>query len=214
MTQLAVVKTEENIIIGIDSKAVYYSDEGSESYINNVTKLLRLAPEVLVAVAGSGHGIRLAELFFQHSVEQGLWNYEDIVRRAVLFFRGRLPILQLQLREESKHPELERFYFIFSGKDYDKRNNLVRLTSHILLSESLDEPLQIVEIKTLLTIPRQIGLEYILSRAVVEQRSVSYIKSVILKYMQRLSENSGDVGPPYQFAILSNQGIELQCIDE
>ncbi len=214
MTQLAVARTKENIVIGVDSKAVYYSDKGSKNYINNVTKLLRLAPEVLVAVAGSGHGIRLTEQFLQHSMEQGFWNYEDIVRRAILFFRERLPVVQLQLREESRHPDLERFYFIFMGKNYRKKDNLAELRSHVLLSEGLNEPLRLIEVKTVLTIPRQIGLEYILSRAIIEQKSVSYIRSVMLKYMQKLSERSNDVGPPYQFAILSAQGINLQCIDE
>ena len=46
MTQLAVVRTKEAAVLGVDSMAIQYSDEGEISYVQNITKLLRLAPDL------------------------------------------------------------------------------------------------------------------------------------------------------------------------
>ncbi len=214
MTQLAVAKTHEGIVIGIDSKAVYYSDDKTCTCINNIQKIQKIAPEVIVAIAGSGHGIRLAEALKQHIANCGYWNYSDVVRRSLLFLRDQLPTVQLRLSEESKHRNLERFYFVFMGKNYRDSKISPTIHAHIMLSEELNSPIRCLEIASVLTIPRQLGLEFSLLKAVNQNKSIFHIRNIILNYMRKLAGNLDDVGPPYQFVIVSDTGIDIQCIDE
>ncbi|MBW1975032.1 MAG: hypothetical protein JRI45_05610 [Deltaproteobacteria bacterium] len=214
MTQLAVVRTKEAAVLGVDSMAIQYSDEGEISYVQNITKLLRLAPDTVVAIAGSGYGVQLAEQLRHHVRKVGLWRYEDVVRRSVVFLRERLRFLRTKLAFESKHPDLERFYFVFCGIDrFAGEKKLPKPEIHVVISEELNQPATLLEIESVLTIPRQVSLEYRLMQASMQNRKAKELIRMMLVYFRNLADAVDDVGPPYQFVVVGRDEVSFDCAD-
>ncbi|SFM84835.1 hypothetical protein [Thermodesulforhabdus norvegica] len=209
MTQMAVVCTDELCALGIDSAAVYYNTDGSVEKIVNLDKIIRLSPEVILAVAGSGYGIPLAVQLNNHLQKRGIWNYGDVVRRAIFFLREAIPRLQFSLKNSSTHPDLERFYFLFMGRNQTKLLSKPLPEAHLVMSEELNGRLQIMPVPRVLTIPRQMGLELRLIHLVNARANSRAIVQTMHAYFRELSQSLDDVKPPFHFAIVSCNDFSL-----
>lgn len=204
MTQMAVVCTSELCALGIDSAAVYYNTDGSVERVVNLDKIIRLSPEVALAVAGSGYGIPLAAQLNHHIREKGIWNYGDIVRRGIFFLKEAIPRLQWFLKSSSQHPDLERFYFLFVGRHYVKLLDRPLPEAHLLMSEELNGRLHVMPVPRVLTIPRQMGLELRLIHLANSCPTPQAIVEAMYAYFKELSQSLEDVKPPFHFVVVSS----------
>lgn len=204
MTQILAYCCPEGIVLGTDSRAQHYQQNGSVTS-GAVHKLFPLCPRLLLATAGAGYGIALSRAFQNHVQRKNLWQFDEVCYQALPFFRSERERLKHEGRLPVQRQDLARVYFLLAGQNLACREQPFQL--HLLGSEQHDEPLRRIPVREILAIPRQLGLESRLSRLRQEHQALARIRAVMKRFLVQLSKTSPDVGPPLHVVSINREGI-------
>ncbi len=208
MTQILVHRAAQGIVLATDSRAVAFSDTcDDESEHFTVSKVFHPLPNVVLVTGGAGHGQWLCENLAAYLVEQGL---NDAVHAAEVA----LPLLGALLKTMRKQrlacidlPHLERFYVVVAGIHHSE-DNPPSVDVRLFASEDASDPLHAVQVDRVVTIPRQLTLEYRLTRKDNEELSLDAVEVLFERFLANAAQAYEDVGPPFHFIRIQPTGIQ------
>ncbi len=198
-----------------DSRAIIYEGE-SRSGLLDVHKLFMLSPHAAIVTGGAGYGVLLCERFEAHVRKARLWDFEDIVDAALPFFHGELSRIEGEGalspgeptgKVSSGSPVLDRLYFVIAGR---RREEDEPFRFVFFASEAPSDPLHEVRTGRVLAVPRQMGIEYRLGRLPEEEESLDTAEALCSALLWKLAGVGDEVGPPFYFARITEQGVSLR----
>jgi len=209
MTQLIVYKTTEGIVLCTDSAATMFNGD-KISRVFTVQKLFEITPNILLATAGAGYGIALCDLFNDYVRERGLWKYEDISTVALPFLRSEFQRLNHYYDLSPANPDVGRIYFIIAGYLPHARKQKFRFC--LIASDAPDAPLEFVKVPHFVVIPRKLLVEYRLNM-LPENVSMEEVEKLCENLLNKLALKSEDVAPPFDFARITESGIQMRTTE-
>ncbi|OPX19709.1 MAG: hypothetical protein BZ151_07770 [Desulfobacca sp. 4484_104] len=203
MTQALVGFNQHGIILATDSRATRFAEDGQNHYAT-VEKLFPLGSHAAVLSGGSGVSVPLS-LALRHEVEQrGLVEIQDIVEFALPFLsRGYGRYL------EQHGPELEdlrRIYFILAG--YSPNVPPPGYQAVLLASENNVLPLERIPIQPLVVMPRHLGMEIRLLKALQQETPLAELLSLSCEFLEKMAAVQAEVAPPFYYATITPAGYQ------
>lgn len=211
MTQILLYRSENGIAIATDSRGVAFEAKSpDEARHLQVQKLFALGPEVIAVAGGAGFGIRLCEKFQRYVGQAGLSDFHDIAESALGFFRTETDAFRRGHLSAGVRSELNRFYVILAG--FAPEGDEQSFPLLFMGSEQADDPVHVLETSNILTIPRQVTLEYRLAHLQPSDDRLQRVEALFEKFLVTLAESDDDIGPPYHFIRITADGIQVRTV--
>jgi hypothetical protein len=206
MTQVLAALNEEGIAVATDGQASSFSP-GENGRKLRVQKLFALGSHAFVLGAGLGLGVHLSRLFQEFVRQRGLVRSDDILRVAGRFFsRHYEEILSSGTFRFTGH-QLDRILLLIGAALCTGTGGPYRMI--LLASEGGRLPFELHEIRSCITIPRSMGAEYRLQSIRGDQSSLDEVLAYAHRFLLKRAKEDEDVGPPYYWGLLTNDGLEL-----
>lgn len=201
MTQVIAAYNQNGLILASDSRATTFDAQG-QSRNFTVAKLFPLGNHTAVVSGGAGVSIPLS-LALRHEVdERHLSDVDDIVAFAGPFLScGYGRYLEKHGPEQE---ELRRLNFILAGCSLKAHPPLYRL--YLLESENNVLPLSIFPLASLIVMPRNLGMEMRLMKALQQGDSLPQLLELSREFLEKMTTLRPGVGPPFVFATITPQG--------
>jgi hypothetical protein len=204
MTQALVGFNEHGIVMATDSRATRF-DAAGQPEIFNVNKLLALGRHCGILSGGAGVSVSLTFGLRRHIARHPApLELEEMVEFALPFLsRG------YERHLEKYGPEAEgyrRIYFILAG--YVPDSPPPPFTMVLLGSEENELPLKRVPIGNLVVMPRNLGMEMRLFKALNQGADLVEILHMSKEFLESMAAVKEEVGPPFHFATITSQGYQ------
>jgi hypothetical protein len=204
MTQALAGLNEHGIVLATDSRATRF-DAAGRPEVFKVNKLLPLDRHVAILSGGAGVSVPLSlALRQQIGRHPGPLQLEDMVEFALPF------LSQGYARHLEDHgPEAEgfrRIYFILAGHTPD--GPPPHFTMVLLGSEENELPLQRIQIGNVVVMPRNLGMEMRLFKAVTQGADLEDMLHLSRDFLENMAAAKEEVGPPFHFAIITSRGYQ------
>lgn len=204
MTQALAGLNDHGIVLATDSRATRFNDAGqSETF--NVNKLFALDHRTAILSGGSGVSVPLSlALRRQIARHPGTLAFEEMVEFALPFLsRG----YERHLEEHGPEAEgFRRIYFILAG--YIPNGPPPHFAMVLLGSEENELPLRKIQIGNVVVMPRNLGMEMRLFKAVNQNADLESILHLSRDFLTSMAAIKEEVGPPFHFAIITSQGYQ------
>ena len=199
MTQALAGYNEHGLFLATDSLATRF-DAAGHAEVFNVHKLFPLGPRCAILSGGAGVSVPLSQgLRRMLQRHPSPLTPEEIARFALVF------LSQGYARHLEKHgPEPEgfrRLYFILAGHDPEKPAPGFQL--FLLGSEDNELPLRLIPTGNLVVMPRNLGMEMRLSKALAEGLTLNRLLEMSKEFLEKQAEMKEEVGPPYYYATIT-----------
>lgn len=201
MTQALAAYDSHGMVLGTDSRATRFTATGQPEFFS-VAKLFPLGKYNAVLSGGAGVSVPLtAALHREIQRRRGLEHLEDIVDFALGFLnRGYFA----HLSRHGPEPEgFRRLYFILGG--YSAAFPPPGYKLYLLGSEE-NEPLKILPAGNQIVMPRNLGMEMRLARALAANLPLPELLSLLKEFLEKQAALKEEVGPPYYYAIITPEG--------
>jgi len=204
MTQALAGFNEHGMVLATDSRATRF-DAAGQPEVFNVNKLLPLNRRCAILSGGAGVSVPLSQaLRRQIARHPGPLELEEMVELAVPFLsRG------YQRHLEAHGPEAEgfrRIHFILAGYVPDRPPPHFAMV--LLGSEENELPLRRIPIGNLVVMPRNLGMEMRLFKALNQGADLEEILRLSKEFLEKMADTKEEVGPPFHFAIITTQGYQ------
>lgn len=201
--------SERGIALATDSRAVTLPDDAQrDTEALSIRKLFQLTSHIAMVTGGAGYGVLLCDEFQRHIREEGIVHFRDVVERALPFFRSERTVFQQRNVFAPNRPDLDRLYFLIAG--YDPRESESPFQSALFASEDRADPLHRLRTGRVVAIPRQLGLEYRLSRLDLNEATLDEAESIFREFLEKLARTGSDVGPPFYFVRITPAGVTVR----
>jgi 20S proteasome alpha/beta subunit len=204
MTQALAGFNQHGLILATDSRATRFDPEGRPEYFT-VEKLFPLSRHCAILSGGAGVSVPLTLALRQEITKRrGLEDLEEIVDFSVMFLsRG-------YARHLAQHGQaregLRRIYFILAGFS----PNLPPPGFHLsLLGSEEDEPLHPLPVGNVVVMPRNLGMEMRLFRALAAGVGLDELLRHCKEFLEKMAEVQEEVGPPFTFAGITAGGYRI-----
>lgn len=207
MTQALAGFNENGLFLATDSLATRF-DAAGHTEVLNVKKLLPLGSHCAILSGGAGVSVPLSQglrrMLQRHPSPLAP---EEIARFALVF------LSQGYARHLEKHgPEPEgfkRLYFILAGYDPEKPPPGFQL---FLLGSEENEPLRLIPTANLVVMPRNLGMEMRLVKALAEGLTLDQLLEMSKEFLEKQAQLKDEVGPPYYYAFITSEGYRTISI--
>ncbi|MGO8761390.1 MAG: hypothetical protein ACLP2P_15445 [Desulfobaccales bacterium] len=204
MTQALAGFNEHGIVLATDSQATRFAADG-EAEIFNVNKLFALNRRCGILSGGAGVSVSLSfGLRRQIARHPGPLELAEIVEFALPFLsRG------YQRHLETHGPEAEdfrRIYFILAGYVPDAPPPHYQMV--LLGSEENELPLRRIEIGNVVVMPRNLGMEMRLFKALNQEADLEEILHLSKEFLEKMAAVKEEVGPPFHYATITSRGFQ------
>ena len=208
MTQALAVFNSEGLLLASDSRATRIDAQGQMQYFA-VDKLFPLGRYAGVVSGGSGVSVPLSQDLHREVGRRCLMAVEDIVVFAVDFLsRGYGHFLERHGPEA--HPEFRRLNFIVAGYSLEEETQPYRI--YLLESENNALPFQVIPVQPLLVMPRNLSMEFRLSKALQEAASLDQLLHLAREFLVKMASQVPGIGPPFVFATITRAGFQRQSL--
>lgn len=207
MTQILLYQSQRGIALATDSKAVTFLPGEQPNYIV-IQKIFPLSPYVLFVTGGAGYGVLLCQEFRSHVKLAGLSSFDEIAEVAVPYLQGQMEKIFQEKLYSADRPELERVYFLLAGYAPETPQDPFRF--ELLGSEHCRDPLHLINSGHAVAIPRQMGIEYRLSRLSASENELDEAESLCESFLVKISGESNEVGPPFYFVRITAAGVSIR----
>jgi hypothetical protein len=204
MTQALAGFNEHGVVLATDSRATRFEAAGQPE-VFNVNKLFALNRRCAILSGGAGVSVPLSyALRRQIARLSAPLELEEMVELALPFLsRG------YERHLEAHGPEAEgfrRIYFILAGQVPDRPPPHFAMV--LLGSEENELPLRRIPIGNLVVMPRNLGMEMRLFKALNQGADLEEILRLSKEFLEKMAEAKEEVGPPFHFAIITTQGYQ------
>ncbi len=201
MTQALAGYNENGIVLATDSRATVYNREGEQEFLS-VEKLYPIGRRMAVLSGGAGVSVSLS-LALRHQLirREGLLDMDEIVAFSLDFLsRG----YEIHLDKHGPARQgLGRIYFILAGVFPEAPPPGYRL--FLMGSEENTVPLRRMGAGNVVVMPRNMGMEIRLSRALAQNGPLEEILTMSRDFLEKTAKSQDVVGPPFFFATLTGE---------
>jgi len=208
MTQALAVFSSEGLLMASDSRATRIDAQGQMQYFA-VDKLFPLGRYAGVVSGGSGVSVPLSQDLHREVARRRLLAVEDIVEFAVAFL-SRGYGLFLEQHGPEAHAEFRRLNFILAGYSLEEEAQPYRI--YLLESENNTLPFQVIPVQPLLVMPRNLGMELRLTKALNDNASLDQLLHLSREFLVKMSSQVPGIGPPFVFATITRAGFQRQFL--
>jgi hypothetical protein len=202
MTQALAGFNEHGIVLATDSRASRFDAAGRAEYFQ-VKKLLPLGRYAAILSGGAGGSVALAQALRRAiGHHRGLDHLEDMVDFALNFLSQGYG--QYLARHGPEPEGFRRIYFILAGYAADRPPPGFSL--YLLGSEENDLPLQNIPSGNLVVMPRNLGMEIRLFKALNQGATTAELLTLSKDFLEKMAAARDEVGEPYYFASLTAAG--------
>ena len=205
MTQALAAFDDHGLVLATDSRATRFMDSGQAEFLA-VDKLFPLGRLAAIVSGGAGVSVPLSLALLQAiGQRRGLDDLEEMVDFALEFLgRG----YSQYLRQHGPEPEgFRRIYFIMAG--YSQHYPPPGYKLYLLGSEDNDL-LKIMPVTNLVVMPRNLGMEMRLFKALTAQATLAELLSISKEFLEKQAAAKEEVGPPYAYATITPAGYQRQ----
>ena len=204
MTQALAAFDDHGLVLATDSRATRFTGEGQAEFFS-VDKLFPLGKWAAVVSGGAGVSVPLS-LALRHAIGQrrGLDDLDEMVEFALGFLSQGYA---RYLHQHGPEPEgFRRLYFIMAGfsNHYPPPGYKV-----YLLGSEENEPLKIMPVANLVVMPRNLGMEMRLFKALTANATLTELLSLSKNFLEKQAAAKEEVGPPYAYATITPTGYRL-----
>lgn len=204
MTQTLAGLNEHGILLATDSRATRFDATGHME-VFTVNKLFSLDSRTAILSGGAGVSVPLSLALRQQIMRHpGALLFEELVEFALPFLsRG------YERHLEAHGPEAEglrRIYFILAG--YDPDSPPPQFAMALLGSEENELPLQQIQIGNAVVMPRNLGMEMRLFKALNRNADLAEILDLSRNFLENMAAANQEVGPPFRFAVITSKGYQ------
>jgi hypothetical protein len=203
VTQALAAFNDLGLVLATDSRATRFTDGGQAEFFS-VDKLFPLGKWAAILSGGAGVSVPLT-LALRHAIGQrrGLDDLEEIAEFALEFLaQGYFQYL----RQHGPEPEgFRRLYFIMAG--YSNHYAPPGYKLYLLGSEE-NEPLKVIPATNLVVMPRNLGMEMRLFKAVTANVPLPELLALSRDFLEKQATAKEEVGPPYTYATITPTGYQ------
>jgi hypothetical protein len=203
VTQALAAFDDHGLVLATDSRATRFIEDGQAEFFA-VDKLFPLGKWAAILSGGAGVSVPLT-LALRHSIGQrrGLDDLEDMVEFALEFLgRG----YTQYLRQHGPESEgFRRLYFIMAGFSNHYAPPGYKL---YLLGSEENEPLKVIPVTNLVVMPRNLGMEMRLFKALTVHAPLTELLSLSKDFLEKQAATKEEVGPPYAYATITPTGYQ------
>jgi hypothetical protein len=203
VTQALAVFNEQGLVLSTDSRATRFTDNGQAEFLS-VAKLFPLGKSAAILSGGAGVSVPLTEALRQEiDRRRGLDDLDYVAEFALEFLsRG---YSQYTSRHGPEPEGFRRLYFILAGYSPDHPAPGYKL---YLLGSEENEPLKIVPVSNLVVMPRNLGMEMRLVKALAAEASLAELLAMSREFLEKQALAKEEVGPPYYYATITPAGYQ------
>ncbi|MGA7875436.1 MAG: hypothetical protein WCA08_07210 [Desulfoferrobacter sp.] len=210
MTQILLYQCSQGITLATDSKAVSFLP-GDRINSMTVQKIFTLSSHAVLATGGAGYGVLVCQRLQSHIKSEGESSFDDIRKRAVPYLQEQIDRVHAENLYSSDRPDLERVYFLLTGYVPEASSNPYRFD--LFGSEQFGDPLHVIGTGQVVAIPRQMGIEFRLSRLPKTAAELDEAETICENFLIKLSRETTEVGPPFYFVRVTAGGIKIRTRD-
>jgi hypothetical protein len=204
MTQTLAGFNQHGIVLATDSRATRFGADGQlEGF--TVHKLFALDQQTAILSGGAGVSVPLSLALRQQIIRHpGSLEFAEIVEFALAFLsRG----YERHLQAHGPGAEgLRRIYFILAG--YDPDTPPPHFAMVLLGSEDNELPLQQIKIGNVVVMPRHLGMEMRLFKALNRNADLMEILQLSRDFLENLATLKEEIGPPFHYAVITSKGYQ------
>jgi hypothetical protein len=203
MTQALAAFDGHGLVLATDSRATRLAGGGQAEFFS-VDKLFPLGKSAAILSGGAGVSVPLTAALRQEiDRRRGLDDLDEVAEFA-LEFLGRA-----YAHYTSRHgPEPEgfrRLYFILAGYAPELPPPGYKL---YLLGSEENEPLKDIPVSNLVVMPRNLGMEMRLVKALAAEASLAELLAMSREFLEKQALAKEEVGPPYYYATITPAGYQ------
>ncbi len=204
MAQLIVAKNSHGVVLAADGMAVSFSLTG-EMQEMKVNRLIQLGKHSAIMAGGAHESAAMCEALKNFLADEGLTDIKDIYSAALPFLASEYDKYMRKTCEILPVDPLHHVYFILAGySPSDEKPFHVYLIWAKKKLPQLDGD----EIEVAYCAPRRITLELILNRLAKQDSSLDVMLDEAKGALLKMGETQEEIGPPYQFGMISKKGFE------
>lgn len=202
MSQILVCRSKEGIVLGVDSKAVDVDLQGNVVH-SVVERLFPLGTHAAVAAGGASEGAEMARMLSRFVAEENLSDVTEIYTTSLAFLSSHFTEFMRKMCRVVPVDPLHQVHFILAGlSDQDPQNPF---KMYLLWTKKKHPQLDGDEIRHAFTVPRRMALEYRLNMMAQRGASTEEVLKEVRSAMESLTWYKEEVGPPYRFAVISQE---------
>jgi len=205
MSQLVVCRTKNGIVLAADSKALDFVPPEKVTEVE-VTRLLQLDKQTAILTGGAVEGYQMCKKLKNFIEDDRLSDIDEIYNAALPFLGSEYEMFMRKECEVVPLDPLHHVHFILAGRSARDSENPYRL--YLLWTKKKLPQLDGDEIGLAYTVPRRVGLEYKLNQLCKGNSPLEEILPTVRETMELLGEKEEEVGPPYTYAFISEEGFK------
>ena len=207
MSQLIVCRNKNGIVLAADSKALEFVPPEKVIEVE-VNRLLQLNKQTAILAGGAVEGLQMCRKLKSFIEDEKLSDIDEIYRAALPFLGSEYEMFMRKECETVPLDPLHQVHFILAGLSATEAENPYRL--YLLWTKKKLPQLDGDEIGLAYTVPRRMGLEYKLNQLCKDNSQLKEILPTIRETMEQLGRKEEEVGPPYTYACISEDGFKAE----
>lgn len=206
MSQIAAITSPDYMLIASDRRVSVM--RGEESIYTEKRKLFPLGPTAAITTGGAAIGINISEKLSDSVGKTDKVEIEELEGYVLDVFQRRYDeFIDRGAKWFSENPDAHRrSCFLIGGRDSRGSFSL-----SFYVSENHGEPFTKSPLSSQsLAMPRRLGLEAKLSRALMLNSPLDEVTGLALSSLRQIAEHDEGVGAPFDLALFDSAGMRLE----
>jgi hypothetical protein len=204
MSQLIVCQNVHGIVLAADGKAVDFDPSGKIIELT-VDRLVQLSKQAAILTGGAADGVEMCHALRNFLREEDLEDVEDVYGASLPFLSTEFERFMRKKCEILPVDPIHHVYFVLGG--YTAKDTQRPFRLYLLWTKKKLPQLDGDEISFAYTAPRIMGLEYKLNQLAKENAPLDNILSEIKKGMEKVGKTQEEIGPPFNYAFITEDGF-------
>ncbi len=204
MGQLIACATDEGIMLGADSRAVFFEPSGEERFIT-ADRLVQVSSHAVLASAGALEAHDLCRDFAGFAQGANLTDIDGLIEAAIPFFTGRYDEVMRKLCEKLPLDPIINMYLLVAGYSFSAPDHPARLL--VIWDRAKPPKIESNRVTNIFTLPRRMGLEFKLNQLVNQKAPLAQVVAAARAGMEKLATQDEYIGPPYRFLTITAAGV-------
>lgn len=206
MSQLVACLSPGALVLAADRRVVV--DRGGREEVHSLQKLFPLGPAAAVATSGAAVGVAVSRTLSRLLSRRAALPTPDLLDYALSVFQGEYQEFQEQGAPWFEaHPDAHRLSYLLLGA----RDPSGPLSFAFYASEAHGAPYCRLPTGSILTVPRRLGLEGRLARAVAAGATAEELRRVTLEGLTLIASKEDSVAGPFDVAVVDAAGVRLDA---
>jgi hypothetical protein len=205
MSQVIACKNKNGIVLAVDSKAMDVNASGQIRELM-VTRMVQLSRNAAILAGGAAEGVNMALSLKAFVQGEGLKDAEDVYSAALPFLASEYDRYMRRACEFLPVDPIHQIHFVLGGYTEKDDQNPYRL--YLIWTKKKLPQLDGDEIALAFAVPRIMKLEYKLNQLCKENAALDHVRSEIQKSLEKQAQIQEEIGPPFYFAYVTEEGFQ------